>query len=155
MRLLGIEILAHPVNFAVLDFDDKCSGVAVIFARLRLQMAPPLDDHRRFFLVLILENDFKIDAVKGRKYIRPKGFAARKNNTPRQPSAARTGHLHQNTNGESHENVLLGLEINAAHGDVDGFSGIATVDGRIHWTKDEWNLEIEARRKTPIQHGQH
>lgn len=78
------------------------------------------------------------------------GNAARKNNAPRQPSAALTGHLHQNTNGKSHENGLLGLEINAAHRDVDGFSGMATVDGRIHWTKDEWDLEIKARRKTPI-----
>lgn len=76
--------------------------------------------------------------------------AARKNNAPRQPSAALTGHLHQNTNGESHENGLLGLEINAPHGDVDGFSRIATADGRIHGTKDEWDLEIEARREAPI-----
>lgn len=78
------------------------------------------------------------------------GNAASKNNAPRQPSAALTGHLHQNTNGESHENGLLGLKINAAHRDIDGFSGMATVDGRIHWTKDEWDLEIKARRKTPI-----
>lgn len=78
------------------------------------------------------------------------GDAARKNNAPRQPSAALTGHLHQNTNGESHENRLLSLVLNAAHGDVDGFSGMTTVDGRVHGTKDEWDLEIKTRRKTPI-----
>jgi len=34
---------------------------------------------------------------------RDMGNAARQNNAPRQLSAALTGHLHQNTNGESHE----------------------------------------------------
>src|SRR5580698_3467236 len=71
MRLLCVEILSHPINFAVLDFDDKRSGVAIIFARLRLQMAAPFHDHSRFFLVLILKDDFEIDAMKGRKYVLP------------------------------------------------------------------------------------
>jgi hypothetical protein len=52
MRLLCVEILSHPINFAVLDFDDKRSGVAIT-------------------LVLILKDDFEIDAMKGRKYVLP------------------------------------------------------------------------------------
>lgn len=81
--------------------------------------------------------------------------AAGENNAGRRVTTALGGHLEEDAHGKADEDWIFSFEIDAALGNVDRFSGLATLEGRVHGAKDERDFEIKAGRKTAIGQGRH